>query len=196
MLQCYNAMYKKMAKELIKKQRILVPDAAMLIGVVDEYDVLEEGQVYINLLSKDPKTGNESEQKITNRHVMVIKNPCLHPGDLRRLYAVDRPELSHLYNCIVFPRVGSRPHTTEISGSDLDGDNFFAYWDEQLILEREYEPFNFPETQSGEREQVTQDDVINFWLEFIQNDSLGIIANSHAALADFEPQKALDHKCL
>ena len=59
---------------------------------------------------------------------MAIKNPCLHPGDLRRLDAVDHPSLHHLYNCIVFPRVGLRPHTTEISGSDLDGDNFFVYW--------------------------------------------------------------------
>ena len=43
MKQCYNAMYKKMAQELIKKQRILVEDGAMLIGVVDEYNVLQEG---------------------------------------------------------------------------------------------------------------------------------------------------------
>ena len=127
---------------------------------------------------------------------MAIKNPCLHPGDLRRLYAVDHPSLHHLYNCIVFPRVGSRPHTTEISGSDLDGDNFFVYWDEQLILASEYKPGDFPATTGDELLEVTQKDVINFWLEFIKNDSLGIIANSHAALADYLPEKALDEKCL
>lgn len=47
---------------------------------------------------------------------MVTRNPCLHPGDVRRLVAVDTPALHHLVDCIVFPSVGPRPHPNEMSG--------------------------------------------------------------------------------
>ena len=46
-------------------------------------------------------------------------------GDIRVLKAIDVPHLHHLHDCIVFPCNGHRPHTNEISGSDLDGD---VYW--------------------------------------------------------------------
>jgi RNA-dependent RNA polymerase len=53
--------------------------------------------------------------------VVVAKNPCLHPGDVRILEAVDVPELHDLVDCLVFPKKGERPHANEASGSDLDG---------------------------------------------------------------------------
>jgi hypothetical protein len=42
------------------------------------------------------------------RRVIVTKNPCLHPGDIRVLRAVDPPggTLSHLVNVVVFPQRG------------------------------------------------------------------------------------------
>jgi hypothetical protein len=36
---------------------------------------------------------------------------------------------SDLVNCIIFPKKGDIPVTAQISGSDLDGDNFFICWD-------------------------------------------------------------------
>src|SRR6266540_4465343 len=41
--------------------------------------------------------------------LVITRNPCLHPGDLRKVEAVDIPELSHLRNCVVFSQKGSRP---------------------------------------------------------------------------------------
>lgn len=32
-------------------------------------------------------------------------------------------------NCVIFPKKGEIPVTAQISGSDLDGDNFFISWD-------------------------------------------------------------------
>jgi hypothetical protein len=54
--------------------------------------------------------------------VLVTRNPCLHPGDLRKLRAVDKPELVHLTDCIIFPVKGKRPAADQMSGGDLDGD--------------------------------------------------------------------------
>ncbi len=50
---------------------------------------------------------------------MVTRNPCLHPGDVRQLEAVDVPELRHLVDCIVFPKNGARPHPNEMAGKEV-----------------------------------------------------------------------------
>lgn len=47
-------------------------------------------------------------------------------SDFRILEAVDIPELYHLEDVLVFPVKGRRPHPIEISGGDLDGDQYFV----------------------------------------------------------------------
>jgi len=59
----------------------------------------------------------------------VTRNPCLNPGDLRLLQGVDRPELRHLHNVVVFSSKGERPTCNMMSGGDLDGDVYFVCWD-------------------------------------------------------------------
>lgn len=34
---------------------------------------------------------------------------------------------------MIFPQKGKIPLTAQISGSDLDGDNFFICWDQTLV---------------------------------------------------------------
>lgn len=86
------------------------------MGVLDEKGVLDHGEIYINVTNFGVVLGL----------VVVGKNPCLHPGDIRVLMAVDKPELSHLVDVLVFPQKGPRPHPNECSGSDLDGDLYFV----------------------------------------------------------------------
>lgn len=69
--------------------------------------------------STDPKSNEEFDftKKIVHKGpVMVTRNPCLHPGDVRKLVAVDTPQLKHLVDCVVFPSVGPRPHPSEMGG--------------------------------------------------------------------------------
>lgn len=40
-------------------------------------------------------------------------------------------------NCVIFPKKGQIPVTSMISGSDLDGDNFWISWDPELIPEKD-----------------------------------------------------------
>ena len=48
--------------------------------------------------------------------VVVTRSPCLHPGDVRALKAVNKSELSHLENVIVFSQKGDRPVPDKMSG--------------------------------------------------------------------------------
>jgi hypothetical protein len=76
--------------------------------------------------------------------VLVTKNPCMHPGDFRRLNAVRNNLLeSSMRDVIVFPTTGSRPHSNEISGSDLDGDQYWVYWGTDLTIANLEEPLSY-----------------------------------------------------
>ena len=72
--------------------------------------------------------------------VLLTKNPCVNPGDIRKVETLTKekdPErfnkLSHLYNVIVFPSKGARPLQNMISGGDLDGDVYMCIWDKDLV---------------------------------------------------------------
>lgn len=128
---------------LREKARIFVSSGRWLMGVLDELGVLEQGQCFIqvsnpsleNCFLKHGSRFSETKRnlQVIKGYVVVAKNPCLHPGDIRILEAIDAPGLEHLYDCLVFPQNGDRPHTDEASGSDLDGDLYFVTWDENLI---------------------------------------------------------------
>eukprot|EP00953_Heterococcus_sp_UTEX-ZZ885_P024215 13250-Heterococcus_DN1.PRE.2 len=38
-----------------------------------------------------------------------------------------------MVDCVVFPAVGSRPHPSQLSGGDLDGDIYFVLFDDTLL---------------------------------------------------------------
>lgn len=201
-----QALYDRSIMELRQRQRILVPNSACLMGVLDETGVLEYGETYIHIKIEDDE--NPQDRDITGR-VAVTKNPCFHPGDVRLLTALDERTLQqrsqnptfafdHHINVIVFPQKGPRPHPNEISGSDLDGDLYFVTWDETLLPKKTEPPMDY--TASGrpveDDTEMTSEKLKQFFFDFVNTDNLGIIANAHLALADESPQKALDSRCV
>ena len=115
-------------RELLDRTRIYVSSdkARNMFGIVDEYGVLEEGEVFVQYTELPERTLEHKDKTedvciILEGKVVITKNPCHHPGDLRVFKAVNREALHHLVDCVVFPQKGRRPHPNEISGSDLDG---------------------------------------------------------------------------
>ena len=183
---------------LKEKCNILVRESAKLMGVLDESGYLNYGEVFV-CVSKSNGEDKTDIKIIKADKIIVTKNPCLHPGDIRILRAVDtteaREKFKHLVNCIVFPAKGERPHTDEISGSDLDGDIYFACWDKRLIPTTETKPMIYSRKHTL-KQKVEIDDIVDFFVEHANNDILGRIDNSHLALADSDPKIAASNKCI
>ncbi|KAJ4714892.1 RNA-dependent RNA polymerase [Melia azedarach] len=190
MLQAFRASN---LLDLRTKARIFVKNGRAMMGCLDETGTLEYGQVFVQYSGN-----NQSGQlNVVKGNVVVAKNPCLHPGDMRVLRAVDVPALKHMKDCVVFPAKGKRPHPNECSGSDLDGDVYFVCWDPDLIPPRQFPPMDYsPAPERVLDRHVTIEDVEEYFVDYIVNDSLGVICNAHVAFADSEPDKAKSTPCL
>ncbi|PKK74498.1 RdRP-domain-containing protein [Rhizophagus irregularis] len=184
-------------KLLRSKARILVPDSFLLIGVIDETGILEENEIYVQTSTivseyQTFDTAHEKiqrEQKIWKGPAVITRNPCLHPGDLRKVVAVEVPELSHLKNCVVFSQKGYKPLPNLLSGGDLDGDEFFVSFDKRILKTENMEPMNYdpPEKKIlGRPVEIT--DICEFFKDFMLNNRLGQISNLHVAFADSEEE--------
>lgn len=107
-------------QELQLKTRILVRKGRAMLGCLDETRTLKYGEVFVQIsiprnkqlkgMSSLSSNGNGAKKSkyIVKGKVVVAKNPCLHPGDVRVLRAVDVPSLHHMVDCVVFPQKGRR----------------------------------------------------------------------------------------
>ncbi|KAL5975839.1 RNA-dependent RNA polymerase [Asimina triloba] len=204
--------------DLLRKARIFVPWGRWLMGCLDELRVLEQGQCFIrastpsleNCFAKHGSRFSAMSRncKVITGLVAIAKNPCLHPGDIRILEAVDAPGLHHLVDCLVFPQKGDRPHMNEASGSDLDGDQYFVTWDENLLppSKTSWSPMDYspPEEKRLKRqvsikaafEQTKFVDITGFFANNMVNENLGRICSAHVVHADLSEHGAFDEKCI
>ncbi|GER31869.1 RNA-dependent RNA polymerase [Striga asiatica] len=212
MLQTFRA---SKLLDLRLKARVFLPRARQMMGCLDETGVLDYGEVFVQFSGTergkyyDYDDDNDDYDDgyndyvlgecnyVVKGNVVVAKNPCLHPGDVRVLRAVDVPGLYHMVDCVVFPQKGERPHPNECSGSDLDGDIYFVCWDSDLIPPRQVAPMDYSPSPTIELDHnVTIEEVEEYFTNYMVNDSLGIIANAHTVFADCEPEKGMSKPCL
>lgn len=99
-------------QELQLKTRIFVRKGRALLGCLDETRTLKYGEVFVQISlprNKQSKViGAKKSKYIVKGKVVVVKNPCLHPGDVRILRAIDVPSIHHMVDCVVFPQKGRR----------------------------------------------------------------------------------------
>ncbi|THH33039.1 hypothetical protein EUX98_g1143 [Antrodiella citrinella] len=181
----------RMLSDLKWKQWIEIPDSAFLMGIADETDSLEEGQIFCQI---EPPSKNA---QVILGSCTTYRNPCLHPGDMRLAEAVDCARLRHLKNVVVFSTRGSRPLHNMLSGGDLDGDFYTVIWDRRLLLNRDllHEPMDYtPVTPFRAVPPITVDHTKQHFLNFMFYDVLGQVSNAHMAHADQSGPRS--EKCL
>ncbi|CAG8546813.1 1547_t:CDS:10 [Diversispora eburnea] len=182
-------------KSLRYRARILAPNGFLLYGILDEVGVLEPDQIFVqtSTINTDIQTFTKMNKKTKRNHkiytgrAVITRNPCLHPGDIRFVTAVDVPALRHLHNCVIFSQKGDRPLPNYLSGGDLG----------VLIPSVNEEPMNYdpPERKKLDR-PVEISDIYEFFTDFMKNNRLGQIANLHMALADFNVDGVRDQQCM
>ena len=192
-----ESIYYSSVRLIRNKLRILDEKSVNLLGILDEYGILDEGEIFCRIsISNEVK--DESNKTITG-NVIVTKCPCLFPGDIRVLKAIDDKQLYHYINVVVFPQKGRRPHTNEISGSDLDGDTYYLSWNELLIPTKENisQPAQFVnENIPDKNPNITVEDLIEVYCDCNSRFLLGVIANTHKAICDHSPQLANDPRAI
>ncbi|CAI5441415.1 unnamed protein product [Caenorhabditis angaria] len=170
----------------ISKAKIFLPGnmGRSMYGVVDETGLLQHGQVFIQY---SPSLRQTSKKPILlSGKVLITKNPCHVPGDVRVFDAVYQPSLAHLVDVVVFPQHGPRPHPDEMAGSDLDGDEYSVIWDQEMLLNYNEKAMIFPSSSAIEEDkEPTTDDMVEFFLKYLQQDSIGRMSNAHLAFADY-----------
>ncbi|KAI3981497.1 hypothetical protein MKX01_007424 [Papaver californicum] len=196
--------------DIRSRSRIFVPKGRLLIGCLDETGTLNYGQAYVRvtMTTEELQCGGhpffhmvKDKAAIVVGKVVVTKNQsaCLHPGDIRVLDAVYEPllEAKGLTDCLIFPQKGERPHPNECSGGDLDGDLYFVCWDENLIPLCNDTPMDYIARRPRIMDHdVTPEEIQKFFVEYMINDTLGMVSTAHLVHADREPEKARSSKCL
>eukprot|EP00301_Raphidiophrys_heterophryoidea_P016340 c25905_g1_i1.p1 GENE.c25905_g1_i1~~c25905_g1_i1.p1 ORF type:complete len:1442 (+),score=298.08 c25905_g1_i1:448-4326(+) len=192
------------------QHRIRIPESRFFIGVPDaEARVLGEGEVFLR--PSTLRRGVWEAGKPVVGTVAVTRFPCHHPGDIRLLQAVDRNELHHMHDCLLFPTVGDRDHPSEMSGGDVDGDHYLVIWNPELIPPFCHSP-NAGTDELGPEEManygnvigadltkpVTMKEIKDFFVQYIEHDQLGPISTAFVSHWDIEAQRggSLNEKCL
>lgn len=181
-------------RELKHRARIPVDNAHTLIGVVDETGELPEGHIHVIIMKDDglpvQRTGR----------ALITRAPALHPGDVQFVEVDPVPEGSnniHLHNCIIFSQQGERDLPSMLSGGDLDGDLFSVIFDESLFPSRIVDPADYPRvTAKGLGRTVTSEDMADFFIQFMEQDKLGYICNTHMIIADQKEEGVFSRQCL
>jgi hypothetical protein len=176
-------------RELKHRSRIPVEEGVTLYGIMDEFDVLQEGEIYCC-----------TDKHVVEGRVAITRSPALHPGDIQFATAVDIPDdcpLHSLHNCIVFSQHGERDLPSQLSGGDLDGDLYNVIWDPRLQPKIIHRPADYPRVPALEiAELVKRSDMTDFFIQFMENDQLGRIAKLHQQLADIKDKGTFDPDCL
>ena len=176
--------------DIKNKARIYIDESAYVMGIMDEFNILEYGQAFLHIKRKN-------KDLILNQKCSIAKCPCLHPGDIRILdfkkyipgnKDTEKYKIFEKYeNVIIFPSKGKRPHPNECSGSDLDGDYYFVFYDKDLIPSESnlIPPMNyFFDIKSKNKNRIGINDIIEYFAEYTNLNNLGLIGDSHLALAD------------
>ncbi|WWC63397.1 uncharacterized protein I303_105997 [Kwoniella dejecticola CBS 10117] len=165
-------------QDLKWRARVKLPGGVFLIGIADETGLLKEGELFCQFQENE----EGSKAKLVRGDVLICRAPAC---DVRRVKAVDIPELRHLKNVIVFNVQGERDLPSMLGGGDLDGDDYTLIWDQRFVRPLNvYEPMHYEAPDPIRVSKVEQKHLNENFVSYILNDVLGQVDNCHLALSD------------
>ncbi|KAK5166640.1 uncharacterized protein LTR77_008184 [Saxophila tyrrhenica] len=132
-----HELWKDLLKLKAKKFKIPCMQSTTLTGVADWTGTLAPGEVHLKLSGLSMPTGQSdpsfAELGRTITECLVARNPARRPSDIQRLRIVQKAELSHLTNVIVFSTRGRQAEASKMQGGDYDGDTFYLNWNREIV---------------------------------------------------------------
>lgn len=172
----------KQVSLLREKTKIFIPKACLLMGIPDNRGILRQDEVFIQI-----KRYIGSPAEVITGPVAIVRNPCLHPGDIRSAMAVNNSMLQSYVNVIILPTdVNGSSISSDCSGGDLDGDKFGIIYDPSIAPPKDciHEPLDYDNLLGGQLNTEPCDTLEEFYLSTIANEALGRIAHIHLAVCD------------
>ncbi|KAH8923346.1 RdRP-domain-containing protein, partial [Atractiella rhizophila] len=185
-------------RELKHRARIPVSGSYTLLGVADEWGVLEEGEIYAAVRHDFDDTIEHIVGKVA-----ITRSPTMHPGDIQLVQALSPSQLPPqcplltLENCVVFACRGDRSLPSCLGGGDLDGDIYNVIVDGRLHPKSTKKPASYtPVPPLTLDRDSTIGDIAEFVVNYIASDILGLISTTSLALADQNPLGPSCDDCL
>jgi hypothetical protein len=185
------------ARLLANKSQIVIPSdlGRSAHGIVDTTGSLKEGQVFfqfssnLNTKSSSAESGNLKRggfnPVLKLGRVGVTKSPIYHVGDIRYLEAVEAPALMDKVDVLVFPSCGTRPHTDEIGGGDIDGDCYTIFWDPAFLLDFSAQPNDYTAPSVERITKVDlhglQENAPDIRVKYLKSNNLEQLSTTHLA---------------
>ncbi|POV95480.1 hypothetical protein PSHT_15646 [Puccinia striiformis] len=195
---CLDLAIIECLRDLKYRARIPLEGSYTLVGVADEESRLQEGEIYACVQEKG------KARKYLSGRIAISRSPSIHPGDVQVVHAIGRPppaseKLGALVNCVVFPVLGKRSLPSCLGGGDLDGDLYTLITDPRMIPYTKHisSPGSYPAvTMKYLSEPCTIEDGVDFFLDYISSDLVGMIAIRHLQIADREALGTFHPDCL
>lgn len=179
----------------LRKCNIRIKNAMYLPGAPDPYGILQPGEVFILFPCDGLKSGVNTKCTCYDEgDVVVMRNPMLHPGDIRKLKAVPHEMLYQSLmgtsgGIIFFSVLGDRSVADMMGGGDFDGDKYLV-----LLSRNDFVPYVNPvepfveESEVAIPANITQEDIglkifLHLYLSGGEN-VVGTYTNAWFALAD------------
>lgn len=185
----HTAWAKMFDKRDSEKVHFLVPQSRIIFGVADPTEKLWPNECHVRITIE-----GAGVRSLDGAWIIVGRNPCLHPGDIRKLRVKELPELQNVIDCIVFSVNGKTPPPSMMSGGDLDGDQFFVCWDPELIPVKVHEPYHYPPAKERPKNTISHHDLIRHFAGY-NNASLGRVKNLYLDWVSASEQGAASGEC-
>ncbi|KAI5122595.1 hypothetical protein M0805_004810 [Coniferiporia weirii] len=179
------------------RARIPVPLGRTLVGVADIHSCLEEDEVFVCIEEK------KGVREYLEGPVCISRSPTIHPGDVQLVRAIGRPPAGsplaeeRLQNTVVFSTKGYRSLPSCLGGGDLDGDLYNVTVCKELLPKETREAASYEPAKRKELNRPsTMADVIDFVVDYMNADNVGIIATNWLVIADQSEENIFDIDCL
>ncbi|KAJ7268673.1 RNA dependent RNA polymerase-domain-containing protein [Mycena haematopus] len=113
--------------------RYEVVQSASAFVVPDCWDVLEENEIHFKSSRRHFLNVEGLETDTVEGDVLMTRNPCKVPTDVRKVKAVKHGMLHDLVDVIVCSVKGQRRLLDFLGGGDYDGDTAIVMWDQEIV---------------------------------------------------------------